>query len=343
MSVIRLAINGYGRIGRCIHRQLLAHPKIKVIAINSRSDASMHAHLLQYDSIYGPCEVREEGRFHAADIQAPDEKTLLVEGEAIQVFQNDPPDLPWGDLDIDVVVEATGRLITADGAELHLKAGAKKVLITAPCGSLGIPTIVMGVNHNTYDPKERIVSNASCTTNCLAPLLDILDTRFGIREGFFTTAHAATGSQNILDNSGKDFRRARSFLPSLIPTKTGAMKAVAKVLPHLVGKLEGLSLRVPTAIVSCLDLMVNVQKKTSAEEVNAVFQKAAQENYLNIVAACGKPLVSIDFKGDPHSAIVDLLSTKVLNGTCLKILAWYDNEWGYSARVVDLVEVISRE
>ena len=215
-------------------------------------------------------------------------------------------------------------------------AGAKKVIITAPCKSLGIPTIVLGVNEHTYN-GENIISNASCTTNCLAPLLDIIDENFEIREGFFTTTHAATGSQNILDNSHKDLRRARSFLPSLIPTKTGAMTAVGKVLPRLAGKLAGLSIRVPTAIVSGLDLVVNVKKKTTAEKINEIFQKSTNE----ILGICDQPLVSIDFRGDAHSCIIDLLSTKVIHETCLKILAWYDNEWGYSARVIDLIKLIT--
>jgi len=330
---IRVAINGYGRIGRCVHRQILHDPAIEVIAINSRSDAEMHAHLLKYDSIYGRCE---------AEISVPNKKTLIVNGSKISVFQADPPNgTPWKELEIDVVIEATGKLTTREETENHLIAGAKKVLITAPCKSLGVETIVMGVNHNSYNSNDKIVSNASCTTNCLAPILDVLDENFGIREGFFTTTHAATDSQNILDNSHKDFRRARSFLPSLIPAKTGAMKALGKVLPNLAGKIEGISMRVPVAIVSGLDLVVNLNKKTSVKEINEALEKKANlKDGGNILSVCHEQLVSIDFKGSPYSAIIDATSTKVLNNSCVKILAWYDNEWGYSARVLDLVKLI---
>lgn len=328
---IRVAINGYGRIGRCVHRLLVPCEDIEVVAVNSRSEPAMNAHLLKYDSIYGT---------FAAEITTG-KNEFSVNGHAVKVFQGDPgKDFKWGDFEIDIVIEATGQLTDYTRAEQHLKAGAKKVLVTAPCNDIRIPTFVMGVNQQDYDPADRIVSNASCTTNCLAPVAKVLQESFGIRNAAMSTVHAVTGSQNILDNSGKDFRAARSFVPSIIPTKTGVSSALGRVLPAVGNKFVGVSLRVPTLIVSLVDLTAELEKRVTAEEVNAAFEKAARGSLKGILGVDQENLVSVDFKGDPRSSIVDLKNTKVVGERMVKVLAWYDNEWGYSARVVDLVRMI---
>jgi len=330
---IRVAINGYGRIGRCVHRQILNSQDIEIVAINSRADATTHTHLLKYDSIYGSLD---------ADVSAH-ENELLVNGAKTKVFSGDPgKDFQWGDLDIDIVCEATGCLTNYSAAERHLTAGARRVLVTAPCNDIRIPTFVMGVNDSEYNPEAKIVSNASCTTNCLAPIAKILHEKFGIRAAQLSTVHAVTGNQNILDNSSRDFRRARSFLPSIVPTKTGVSSALARVIPEIASKFSGVSLRVPILIVSLVDLSVQLEKSTTAEEVNAAFTKAAEKDMRGIIGVCNEPLVSIDFRGDRRSSIVDAENTRVVNGDFVKILAWYDNEWGYSARVIDLIRMIGK-
>ncbi len=328
---IRVAINGYGRIGRCFHRQALGDAAIEIVAVNSRADAAMHAHLLKYDSIYGKC---------AAEISA--EKNILkVNSAEIAVLAGDPgKDFSWRDFDVDVVIEATGRLTDYSGAALHLEAGARKVLVTAPCNDIRIPTFVVGVNDSEFDPSSKIVSNASCTTNCLAPLAKVIHENFGIRRAQLSTVHSVTGNQNILDNSGGDFRRARSFIPSIVPTKTGVSSALGRVIPELANKFSGVSLRVPTAIVSLVDLTVELEKATTAEAVNAAIEKNAKGKMAGILGISREPLVSIDFRGDTRSSIVDAENTKIVDGKLLKILSWYDNEWGYSARVVDLVKML---
>ncbi len=331
MKKIRVAINGYGRIGRCFHRQILDSSEIEIVAINSRSNAATHAHLLKYDSIYGILE----------NEISTDGNLLKIDGEETRVFEGIPgEDFKWKDLEVDVVIEATGRLVDYTRAEMHLKAGAKKVLVTAPCNDIRIPTFVMGVNDSEYNSDSRILSNASCTTNCLAPLAKILHENFGIKRAQLSTVHSVTGNQNVLDNSGGDLRRGRSFLPSIIPTKTGVSSALARVIPELASKFAGVSLRVPTAIVSLVDLTVQLEKKVSAEEVNSVIETASQKELKGILGIEKNPLVSIDFKGDSRSSIVDAENTKVVGEKLVKVLAWYDNEWGYSARVVDLVKMI---
>jgi glyceraldehyde 3-phosphate dehydrogenase len=328
---IRIAINGYGRIGRCVHRQVMKSDDIEVVAVNSRADAAMHAHLLKYDSVYGT---------FAKDVVAG-QGEFTVDGQKVKVYQGVPgEDFKWDDLDIDVVIEATGRLTDYTRAEKHIDAGAKKVLVTAPCKDIRIPTFVMGVNDNEYNPEDKIVSNASCTTNCLAPVAKVLQEKFGIKNATMSTVHAATGSQNILDNSGSDYRKARSFVPSIIPTKTGVSSALGRVLPAVGNKFVGVSLRVPTLIVSLVDMTAELDKKVTVEEVNAAFEKASQGNLKGILGYETNALVSVDFKGDPRSTIVDAQNTKVVGDRMVKILSWYDNEWGYSARVVDLVRMI---
>ncbi|MCF7845754.1 MAG: type I glyceraldehyde-3-phosphate dehydrogenase [Candidatus Peribacteraceae bacterium] len=328
---VRVAINGYGRIGRCFHRQALADPSIEIVAVNSRSPAEMHAHLLKYDSIYGQCE---------AEISS-DKDSITVNGQRIVVLMGEPgKDFSWKDLDVDIVIEATGRLTDYSSAERHLKAGAKKVLVTAPCNDIRIPTFVVGVNDSEFSSDFKIVSNASCTTNCLAPLAKIIHENFGIRRAQLSTVHSVTGNQNILDNSGGDLRRARSFIPSIVPTKTGVSSALGRVIPELAAKFSGVSLRVPTEIVSLVDLTVELEKSAKAEEVNAAVEKAAQGKLKGILGIEHVPLVSVDFRGDTRSSIVDAENTKIVDGKLLKMLSWYDNEWGYSARVVDLVKML---
>lgn len=331
---IRVAINGYGRIGRCFHRQVVNADDLEIVAVNSRSDAATHAHLLKYDSVFGTLDnaVSSEG----------DE--LIVDEHRIKVFQSVPGEgFDWKDLDVDVVIEATGRLVDYTRAEMHLNAGAKKTLVTAPCNDIRIPTFVMGVNHKEYKPTDRILSNASCTTNCLAPLAKVLHKNFGIKRAQMSTVHAVTGNQNILDNSSKDLRRARSFVPSIVPTKTGVSSALARVIPELGNKFGGVSLRVPTLIVSLVDLTVQLEREASAEEVNAAIEKASENELKGILGIAHEPLVSIDFKGDSRSSIVDAENTKVVGNKLLKVLSWYDNEWGYSARVADLVRMMGKE
>lgn len=324
----RVAINGFGRIGRMVFRKAILEDAFTIVAINASYPANTLAHLLKYDSIHG----KFPGEIEAA------ENSLIVNGKKIMLVNNrNPEELPWGELNIDVVIEATGKFNSREKAELHLHAGAKKVVLTAP-GKNEDVTIVVGVNEHVLKiENHHIISNASCTTNCLAPVVKVLDETFGIETGFMTTVHAYTNDQKNIDNPHKDLRRARACGESIIPTTTGAAKAIGKVLPHLSGKLHGIALRVPTPNVSLVDLVVDLKKEATAEEINEAFKFASNNGLHSILNISYEPLVSIDFNTDPHSAIVDGLSTMVLEGKKAKILAWYDNEWGYSCRVVDLV------
>lgn len=323
----KVAINGFGRIGRLVMRASLNNPEVEVVAINDLTDAQTNAHLLKYDSVHGKLNVDVEAR---GDV-------MIVGGREIKVFsEKDPAKLPWKDLGIDIVVESTGVFTDATKAAAHRQAGAKKVIITAPAKNEDI-TIVMGVNEEKYDPAQHhIVSNASCTTNCLAPVVKVLHQHFKVLRGLMTTTHAYTNDQRILDLVHKDLRRARAAGMSIIPTTTGAAKAIGLVLPELKGKLNGFAMRVPTPNVSVVDLVVDVEKATTVEEVNAALKAAAEGELKGILGYCEEPLVSRDFNGDPRSSIVDALSTMVMDGTMVKVIAWYDNEWGYSNRVVDL-------
>ncbi len=328
---LKVAINGYGRIGRGVHRQLLKTPGIDVVAINSRAGADSHAYLLKYDSLYGRCD---------ADIKVVGDD-LEIDGKKVKVLSvKNPAEIGWKDLDIDLVIESTGKFTTRADANGHLEAGAKKVLITAPCKDLAIPNIVMGVNDKDYSPEDyEVVSNASCTTNCLAPVMKVLNDELGVVHAFVNTIHAFTYTQNLLDNSNpQDFRRARATTESVIPTSTGAMKAIGRVIPELDGKLEGMAYRVPIPVVSSIDVVANVEKSVTADEVNEIFKKRENSDLKGVLATEDEPLVSVDFRGDTHSATVDLENTRVLGDKMVKVLAWYDNEWGYISRVVDLIK-----
>jgi glyceraldehyde 3-phosphate dehydrogenase len=325
---IKVGINGFGRIGRNIMRAAMGGTAIDFVAVNDITDTKTLAHLLKYDSILGNLD---------AAIEAGD-GWISVNGDRFQVLsQKDPALLPWKDLGVDVVFEGTGKFTKRDDAAKHIAAGAKRVIITAPATGPDA-SFVMGVNHELYDPaKHAVVSNASCTTNCLAPFVKVLHDSFGIKKGWMTTIHSYTNDQNLLDLPHKDLRRARAAALSMIPTTTGAAKAVGEVLPALKGKLDGFAMRVPTANVSVVDLAVIVEKKTTADEVNAAFRAAAAGPLKGILAVEDAPLVSIDFRGNSNSSIVDAAYTKVMDSDFVKVLSWYDNEWGYSMRCVDLV------
>ncbi len=324
---IKVAINGFGRIGRNFFRASFRDERLEIVAINDITDAATLAHLLKYDSVHG----RFEGEVSAGDSE------IVVNGRSIRVFsERDPGALPWGELGVDVVIESTGLFRDREKASRHLEAGAGWVVISAPAKNPDI-TVVLGVNHEKLDPeRHKIISNASCTTNCLAPVAKVLHERFGIVRGFMTTVHAYTNDQRILDLPHKDLRRARAAGVSIIPTTTGAAVAVGEVLPELKGRLDGMAMRVPTANVSVVDLVVQVEKETTAEEVNAALKEAAEGELKGILGFCEEPLVSVDFNGDSRSSIVDALSTKVI-GNLVKVVSWYDNEWGYSCRLRDLV------
>ncbi|TCP55831.1 glyceraldehyde-3-phosphate dehydrogenase (NAD+) [Tumebacillus sp. BK434] len=325
---IKVGINGFGRIGRNVFRAAFAREDIEIVAVNDLTDANTLALLLQYDSVHGEfeAEVRAEGN------------NLIVGGKEVHVLaEKDPAKLPWGSLGIDIVIESTGRFTDAKQAAAHIEGGgAKKVIISAPAKNEDI-TVVMGVNEDQYDPAQHsVISNASCTTNCLAPFAKILNDKLGIKHGLMTTVHSYTNDQNILDLPHKDMRRARAAALSIIPTTTGAAKAVSLVLPELKGKLNGFAMRVPTPNVSVVDLNVEVEQATTVEEVNSMLQEAANGNLKGILGYSELPLVSIDYNGNPHSSTIDALSTMVIDGTMVKVVSWYDNEWGYSCRVVDL-------
>lgn len=323
----RVAINGFGRIGRMMFRCNLERDLVDIVAVNDLSPAEVHAHLLKYDSNYGKID---------DDIQA-EGTNLIVNGKKIPVFnKRSPAELPWKDVGVDVVIESTGVFTEREGAAQHLASGAKRVIISAPAKDPDA-TFVLGVNDDTFDPKKHfIISNASCTTNCLAPLAKVLDETYGIERGFMTTIHSYTNDQKILDLPHKDLRRARAAAISLIPTSTGAAKAIGEVLPQLAGKLNGISVRAPTPTVSLVDLCCDVKKAPKdAAEINAVLKKAANGPLKNILAVEDLPLVSVDFKQNPHSSIVDSGLTMV-HGNMIKVFSWYDNEWGYSMRTIEL-------
>jgi glyceraldehyde 3-phosphate dehydrogenase len=330
----KVGINGFGRIGRNIMRAALGSSDLDFVAVNDLTSAATLAHLLKYDSILG--------NLHA-NISASGDR-ISVDGDEFQVLSvKDPAQLPWKDLGVEVVFESTGLFTDRDAAAKHLAAGAKKVIVTAPAKKPDV-TLVMGVNEDKYDPKaHQIISNASCTTNCLAPLAKVLHEAVGISTGWMTTIHAYTNDQQLLDLPHKDLRRDRAAALSIIPTTTGAALAVGEVLPELKGKLDGISMRVPTPNVSVVDLVANVEKKTSAEELNALFKRAADGPLKGIMEYVTAPLVSIDFRGNPHSSIVDAGYTKVMNGDFVKVLAWYDNEWGYSNRCIDLLRLMVKK
>jgi glyceraldehyde 3-phosphate dehydrogenase len=325
---VRVGINGFGRIGRNIMRAAMGNSGIDFIAVNDLTDAKTLAHLLKYDSVLGNLE---------SDVK-PSSDGITVDDEEFKVLSvKDPAQLPWKDLGVDVVFESTGIFATREGASKHIAAGAKKVIITAPAKGHDI-MLVMGVNETKYDAsKHHIISNASCTTNCLAPLAKVIHERFGLRKGWMTTIHSYTNDQQLLDLPHKDLRRARAAALSMIPTTTGAATAVGEVLPDLKGRLDGFAMRVPTPNVSVVDLNAIVDKKTTAEEVNAALRDAANGAMKGILAYSDAELVSIDFKGNPNSSIVDAPYTKVMDGDFVKVLSWYDNEWGYSNRCVDLL------
>ncbi len=330
---IRAAINGFGRIGRNVLRcaKQSGQTDIDFVAVNDLTDAATLAHLLRYDSVHG----RYPGTIEVS------ENGLVVDGDEISVLsQRDPGALPWRDLGVDIVIEATGFFLDHASASKHLEAGAKKVIISAPAKNEDI-TIVLGVNQDAYEPENHhIISNASCTTNCLAPVVKVLSDSFGFRHGLMTTIHSYTNDQRILDLPHKDLRRARAAAVSMIPTTTGAAKATGLVFPEVAGRIDGMALRVPTADVSIIDLVAELEQDVTAEEVNAAFRAASEGPMNGIMGVSDEPLVSVDYTGDPRSSVIDALSTSVMDGRMVKVLSWYDNEWGYSSRVVDLVRYV---
>lgn len=329
---VKIGINGFGRIGRNVFRAALKNPEIEVVAVNDLTDAKTLAHLLKYDSVHGTLD---------AEVSVNGNNIVVNGKEIIVKAERDPANLGWGDLGVDIVVESTGRFTKREDAAKHLEAGAKKVIISAPATNEDI-TIVMGVNQDKYDPaNHHVISNASCTTNCLAPFAKVLHEKFGIIRGMMTTVHAYTNDQQILDLPHKDLRRARAAAESIIPTSTGAAKAVALVLPELKGKLNGMAMRVPTPNVSVVDLVAELEKEVTVEEVNAALKAAAEGELKGILAYSEEPLVSRDYNGSTASSTIDALSTMVMEDRMVKVLSWYDNETGYSHRVVDLAAYIA--
>ena len=333
---VNIGINGFGRIGRLFFRALNEYypDEIEVVAINDLTNAKTNAHLLKYDSNYGQ---------YPGNVEVTDE-SIVVKGKAIRVSaERDPGAIPWKDMGAEIVLESTGLFTDATKAAAHLNAGAKKVIISAPAKNEDL-TVVLGVNEEKYDPtRHRIISNASCTTNCIAPVVKTLHENFGLRRGLMTTVHAYTNDQRILDIAHADLRRARTAGASIIPTTTGAAKAVTQVMPELQGKLHGMAFRVPVPTVSVVDFVADLEQETTAEQVNTALRTAAEGPLKGILGFCDEPLVSIDFKQNPHSSIVDAMSTMVLDGDMVKVLAWYDNEWGYSCRAADLTALIARK
>lgn len=325
----KIAINGFGRIGRNAFKLAFERDDIEVVAINDLTDTKTLAHLLKHDSTYGT--------YHY-DVSY-DENSIFVAGKQIRVLaERDPALLPWGEFGIDVVIEATGLFVQPEKARAHINAGAKKVVISAPAKGDGAKFIVLGVNEHELTREDDIISNASCTTNCIAPVMAVLEREFGIEKSLMTTVHSYTASQRILDAPAKDLREARSAAENIVPTTTGAAIATAKVIPSLEGKFDGLSVRVPTAVVSLSDITAVLKRNTTKEEINEVFKRAvADPFYQGILAVTDEPLVSMDFKGNSHSSIVDLSLTNVVDGNLIKVVAWYDNEWGYSNRLVEIV------
>ncbi|CAM5780628.1 MULTISPECIES: type I glyceraldehyde-3-phosphate dehydrogenase [Brevibacillus] len=331
--MVKVGINGFGRIGRNVFRAALNNPNVEIVAVNDLTDAATLAHLLKYDSVHGVLPVEVEAH----------ENTLVVDGKEIKVLaERDPAALKWADYGVEIVVESTGRFTKREDAAKHLEGGAKKVIISAPATNEDI-TIVMGVNEDKYDAeKHTVISNASCTTNCLAPFAKVLNEKFGIVRGLMTTVHSYTNDQQILDLPHKDLRRARAAAENIIPTSTGAAKAVALVLPELKGKLNGFAMRVPTPNVSVVDLVVELKQDVTVDEVNGVLKEAAEGPLKGILGYSEKPLVSSDYNGNPDSSTIDALSTMVLEGNMVKVVSWYDNEWGYSNRVVDLCHFVAQ-
>ncbi len=342
MAKIRVAINGFGRIGRMVLKAGLSDKDIEFVAVNDLTDNATLAHLFKYDSVQGTFQ----GTVKSTD------SSLKINGKEIQVFaEKEPENLPWKKMNVDVVVESTGFFRTNVLAYKHVKAGAKKVVVSAPCkcelnekGVCEIPlkTLVVGVNEKEYK-GEPIVSNASCTTNCLAPLVKVLHDNFKIKKGFMTTVHAYTADQRIVDGPHKDLRRARAAAHNIVPTTTGAAKAVTEVIPALAGKLDGIAIRVPVPDGSVTDFVCEVDKKTSVEEINKVFKKAAEKELKGILQYTEEPLVSTDIIGNPHSSIFDALSTHIIDGKLVKVLSWYDNEWGYSSRMINVIKVVMKK
>jgi glyceraldehyde 3-phosphate dehydrogenase len=331
---VKVGINGFGRIGRNILRAALGQKDLDFVAVNDLTSAGTLAHLLKYDSILGNLKATIEAKGDAISVDGDEFKVLSVK---------DPAQLPWKDLGVEVVFESTGLFTSRDAAAKHLAAGAKRVIITAPAKGPDV-TVVLGVNADTYDPaKHQIISNASCTTNCLAPVAKVLHETLGIRKGWMTTVHSYTNDQQLLDLPHKDLRRARAAALSMIPTTTGAATAVGEVLPQLKGRLDGMALRVPTPNVSIVDLAALVDKKTTPDEINAAFKTAAGGALKGILQVSTEELVSIDFRGNSYSSIVDAAYTKVMDGDFVKVMAWYDNEWGYSSRCVDLVRFMAKK
>ncbi len=335
---IRVGLNGFGRIGRSVLRITEASDnyEYEVVAINARANAETLAHLFEYDSSYGIFD---------GQVEVKNNDCISVNGRDIAITRAaKPSEIPWKELGVDIVIDNTGKFKNREDAQGHIDAGAKKVVITCPAKNEDI-TIVLGVNDDKYDNElHNIISNASCTTNCLAPVAKVIDAKFGIENGMMTTVHAYTNDQQVLDKTHKDLRRARACAGSIIPTTTGAAKAVSLVLPELEGKLNGFSLRVPTQTVSVVDLVVNLKKKdVTVEEINAALKEAAENELNGILGYCDKPLVSVDFKGDKRSSIVDALSTMVMSDGLVKVISWYDNEWGYAERTADLVNMISKK
>lgn len=330
---VKVGINGFGRIGRNVFRASLKNSDVQVVAVNDLTDAETLAHLLQYDSVHGTLDAKVEAG----------EGSITVDGKEIRVLsERDPGQIPWDDIGVDVVIESTGRFTNREDAAKHLAGGAKKVIISAPSKDADF-MVVMGVNEDKYDANGHdVISNASCTTNCLAPFAKVLHEQFGINRGLMTTVHAYTNDQQILDLPHKDLRRSRAAGQSIIPTTTGAAAAVGKVLPELNGKLNGMAMRVPTPNVSVVDLVAELDKNVTAEDVNRALQAAAEGPLKGIIEYNEAPLVSIDYNGNPHSAIIDSLATMVLEDNMVKVVAWYDNEWGYSNRCVDLAAYIAR-
>jgi glyceraldehyde 3-phosphate dehydrogenase len=331
---IKVGINGFGRIGRNVVRAGLKHPGIEFVAANDLTDTKTLAHLLKYDSILGPLDV---------EVKA-DADSISVDGKKIRIFAiKDPAEIDWSSLGAQLVVESTGRFTDAKEASKHLRGTVKKVIISAPAKNEDV-TVVLGVNEKMYDPaKHKIVSNASCTTNCLAPVVKVLQDTFHIKKGSMTTIHSYTNDQNVLDFPHRDLRRARAAAVNMIPTSTGAAKAIGLVVPELKGKLDGYAMRVPTPNVSVVDLVVEIEKNTTPEEVNATLKNAAEGSMKGILAYTEDPVVSSDMMHNPNSSIVDASLTKVLGGNMVKVIAWYDNEWGYSCRVVDLIEYLAKK
>ncbi len=333
---VKIGINGFGRIGRQVFKAIgdLHADALEVVAINDLTDPKTNAHLFKYDSNYG----RYPGRVEAT------EDAIIVDGRKVRVLaERDPSKIPWGDYGVEIVVESTGLFTEASRAAAHLRDGVKKVIITAPAKGEDI-TIVLGVNEDRYDPqRHRLISNASCTTNCIAPLVKVLHENFGVAKGLMSTIHAYTNDQRLLDMFHRDLRRARAAALNIVPTTTGAARAVTVVIPELEGRLHGLAFRVPTSTVSLVDFVAELEREVTVEQVNEAFRRAAEGRMKGILEFCEEPLVSIDFKGNPASSIIDALSTMVIGGNLVKVLAWYDNEWGYSCRVADLAQYIVRK